>query len=151
MKELPALIPDVDVLLALEPEELGAKLLFALRERREGTFHRTNLNEELWSPVPGYAAHPVYPRPREYEVELAVSEAWAWLEAQGLIIPAPGTNGENGWRRLSRRARKFENEEEFTKFAVARQLPKDACIRASQLASGRLSCAASSTLQCFRR
>ncbi|WP_281493046.1 hypothetical protein [Niveispirillum cyanobacteriorum] len=31
MIELPRLIPDVETLLALEPEELGAKILFLLR------------------------------------------------------------------------------------------------------------------------
>jgi len=36
MQELTQAIPDVDVLLALEPEELGAKLLFLLRAAKEG-------------------------------------------------------------------------------------------------------------------
>ena len=35
MRELITGIPDVDVLLALEPEELGAKLLFLIRARQE--------------------------------------------------------------------------------------------------------------------
>src|SRR5215213_11325763 len=40
MRELPGAIPGVEVLLALEPEELGAKLLFLIRERlqREANF-----------------------------------------------------------------------------------------------------------------
>jgi hypothetical protein len=35
MRELIAAIPDVEALLALEPEELGAKLLFLIRARQE--------------------------------------------------------------------------------------------------------------------
>ena len=56
---------------------------------------------------------------------MAVREAWAWLEAQGLIVPAEDINGQNGWRVLSRRARRFENEAEFTDYKVARVLPKE--------------------------
>jgi uncharacterized protein (TIGR02391 family) len=56
----------------------------------------------------------------------ALSEAWAWLEAQGLIVPAADTNGRNGWRNLSRRARRFESEAEFAQYAVARTLSKQA-------------------------
>jgi uncharacterized protein (TIGR02391 family) len=54
-------------------------------------------------------------------------EAWAWLEAQGLIVPdLEATNARNGWRRLSRRAKRFQSETEFAQYAVARMLPKDA-------------------------
>lgn len=49
MRELPATIPDVDVLLALEPEELAAKMLFLLRARQEDMFSAGNLENELWS------------------------------------------------------------------------------------------------------
>ena len=50
MYELAGAIPDVEVLLALEPEELGAKLLFLLRKRtfQQNMFLPTNLNAELW-------------------------------------------------------------------------------------------------------
>lgn len=59
------------------------------------------------------------------EVTLAIIEAWAWLEAQGLLIPASSINGRNGWRILSRRARRMETEAEFASFNVSRLLPKD--------------------------
>jgi hypothetical protein len=36
MYELPTVISDVSVLLSLEPEELGAKLLFLMRKRLQG-------------------------------------------------------------------------------------------------------------------
>jgi hypothetical protein len=47
------------------------------------------------------------------EIIDALTEAWAWLEAQGLVVPAQGTNGQNGWRRLSHRARRMESEADF--------------------------------------
>ena len=122
MRELPTAIPDVEVLLALEPEELGAKLLFLAKTRREGMFSPDQMASELWSTVP---LGPDYPRHRRSEILLALGEAWAWLEAQGLIVPAESPNGRIGWRVLSRRARKFENPAEFANYAVARRLPKE--------------------------
>ena len=47
---------------------------------------------------------PQYPRQNENEINLALSEAWAWLQAQGLIVPDM-ENGQYGWLVLSRRAR----------------------------------------------
>lgn len=122
MIQLARAIPSVDALLALEPEELGAKLLFLTRQREgNGKFHPGNYVNELFGQIGGPGG---YPRNREAEIELAYTEAWAWLEAQGLVVPDSGTNGQNGWRRLSRRARRFENEEEFSGFAAAASLPK---------------------------
>lgn len=123
MYELSLAIPDVEVLLALEPEELAAKMLFLLRVRSEAKFHPSNLVNEL-----SHSPHdnrPSYPRERIADVSLAAREALAWLEMQGLIVPAPDTSGESGWRVLSRRARRFENEGAFADYTTARLLPKE--------------------------
>jgi uncharacterized protein (TIGR02391 family) len=126
--ELAQAIPDFDVLLALEPEELAGKLLFCVRKRSfpQDTFHPFNLNNELWgqSSVPGHQTP--YPTQKRAAIELALVEAWAWLEAQGLIVPdLDATNARNGWRRLSRRAKRFESETDFAHYAAARMLPKE--------------------------
>jgi uncharacterized protein (TIGR02391 family) len=47
------------------------------------------------------------------------------VEAQGLIVPEHGINGQSGWRLLSRRARRFQDEADFHSFAAARRLQKD--------------------------
>lgn len=135
MHELPHNIPDATVLLALTPEELGAKMLFLLRRRdsqasgplsfgSNGMYILNNLQNEMW-PSSNLNGQPVYPREKQSEIILAMSEAWAWLTAQGLIVPASGTNGFNGWHVLSRRARKMENESDFTNFVIGRLLPKE--------------------------
>jgi uncharacterized protein (TIGR02391 family) len=122
MIELPRDIPDIQVLLALEPEELGAKMLFLMRTRR-GNLSYTGLIEEPWAEiVPG---RPQYPPNTKAAGQIAIAEAWAWLIAQGLIVPQPGINGMNGYVNLSRRALKFENEAEFANYAAARRLPKE--------------------------
>ncbi len=120
-------IPDVDVFLALEPEELGAKLLFLAKagQRYDGEMFRpSNFEAEIWEA--DTRGQPSYPRNRQAAITLAFSEAWAWLEAQGLIVPAADTNGRNGLRVLSRRARRFASEAEFANYAVARRLPREA-------------------------
>jgi len=134
MRELLRDIPDVSLLLALEPEELGARMLFLVRGRRTDSFNPSHLEDELWSgaynqpqfgPMLSEATAHQYPRHKKEEIGLALSEAWAWLEAQGLIVPAPGPNGRTGWRVLSRRARKMETHAEFANFKVGRLLPKE--------------------------
>lgn len=65
-----------------------------------------------------------FPQEHEAAVELAILEAWSWLEAQGLLVKAGFANGANGWRRLSRLASSM-NEGEFDNFVVARLLPRN--------------------------
>jgi uncharacterized protein (TIGR02391 family) len=121
MRELLTEIPDIEVMLGLEPEELAAKVLFLLRRRPEQRIHFGNLRLELETAI-GHGD--TYPRQRQAEVDLALAEAFAWMEAQGLVVPAEGMNGNNGFKNLSRRARQFENEQAFADYQIARLLPK---------------------------
>jgi hypothetical protein len=53
MRDLIKTIPDVNALLALEPEELGAKLIFLIaRRERDGRFHPNSYQIELELAVP---------------------------------------------------------------------------------------------------
>jgi uncharacterized protein (TIGR02391 family) len=128
MYELPEVIPDVEVLLALQPEELAAKLVFLFQrhlERDPNWKPRfANIEPEPFRSRDDSVAP--YPDTRREQVSVALAEAWSWLEAQGLLVPAPGTNGANGFRVLSRRARAFVDERDFTNFVIARRLPADA-------------------------
>jgi uncharacterized protein (TIGR02391 family) len=123
LEHLKAAIPDAEVVLGLEPEELGAKLLFILRQHGGSQFHFGNMEIELSG---GGVGQPLYARSEIAPIGSALREAAAWLEAQGLVIPAEGTNGKNGWRVLSRRAHRFQNAKEFASYTAARRLPKDA-------------------------
>jgi uncharacterized protein (TIGR02391 family) len=128
MQQLVEAIPDPAMLLALEPEELGAKILFLLRAYKAGS-PSENLHKQMLLSDQLFRNHNapdrVYPIRLQEQIELAISEAWAWLEAQGLLIPARGSNGNSGWRVFSRRAAKFENAEEFARYEVGRRLPKE--------------------------
>ena len=118
-------IPEVEVFLALEPEELGAKLLFLAKERqeREGMFSPIAFENEIWEAE--MRRLPTYPRTHKGAVALALVEAWAWLEAQGLVVRAPDQSPQSTWRVLSRRAKRFASEAEFANYAVARMLQRE--------------------------
>jgi hypothetical protein len=124
MTSLPKLIPDVDYLLSLETEELAAFVLVALAEQRQNNLVALpNFISGLTSVHPNPAS---YSDPRRDEIGLAITEAWNWLEVQGLLIPAPGMNGSHGWRIFSRRANKMKAPEDISQFARSRRIQKDA-------------------------
>jgi uncharacterized protein (TIGR02391 family) len=123
MRELLSAIPDVTLLLAFEPEELGAKMLFLMRGRNEYQFNLGHLCDELWHPTGSTQFH--YPNDKRYQVGQALAEAWEWMNAQGFLIQKPGTSGQSDWRILTRRAQKIETAADFATFKVTRLLPKE--------------------------
>jgi hypothetical protein len=114
MHKLLQVFPDASALVDAKPEQLGAQILLLVLKKGtwdSGLFLPRNLNNELWplSYIPGH--HPPYPLEKKDAIEQALSEAWAWLERQGLIVPAPESSGPMGWRCLSRRAERVEDIE----------------------------------------
>src|SRR6266536_3100897 len=90
------MVPDVDALLALEPEELAGVLLAHLNttELQRGMFHPFHFFND---PRRVFAEYPN----RHEEIAAPFMEAWVWLEREGLIVPDTGSS--NGWMRMSRR------------------------------------------------
>ena len=120
------LIPDADVLCALEPDELGLRMLSALAS---------------WPPhdrltLDGFVGHTVnktgpvlqsqYPLQQAAGVELAIREAWAWLEGSALLFEHPGWVSPHAMRSLSRRAHQLAAEPDARKVFAARRVPKEA-------------------------
>jgi uncharacterized protein (TIGR02391 family) len=56
---------------------------------------------------------------------MAVAEAWAWLLSEGLFIPQPGVNGQNGHLVISRRGLTLRDPAARRDFTLARLLPRD--------------------------
>lgn len=102
MRDLASEIPDVDLLMALTPEELAGKLLFVLRRHLEGGAQYLHLSNTLSEVTGNFGNDAPYPINRAAEVKVAISEAWLYLVAQGMIIPAVDGNGNNGFSILSR-------------------------------------------------
>lgn len=118
-------IPDVDVLLSLAPEELAGVFIVQLNGRfGSKDFHPGNLRGEIWGTTHGN--QPRYPAERKAEVHLALSEAWAWLEVNLLIVPvSDSSDAQKGWRLLSRRARQLQSSGDFDDYLKAQRLPRD--------------------------
>jgi len=116
-------IPDVDVLLALPTEELALVLLQLSREHLQGNglIHFQSIESQMQGQPPNYNG---YPQHKKNDAILALAESWNWLNVQGLIIPEPGPNGNNGWMRLSRRATQLLNEQDFRSYAQSVAFPK---------------------------
>jgi uncharacterized protein (TIGR02391 family) len=120
------LIPTVELLLAMPPEEVGLQLLRLAEEGlQNGQFSKGAVAgpDNLFGGT--YAEHgaPVYQRMREDEVVLAVGEAWQWLENALLIIPHQGMNKHNSV--LTRRAKAMLKDDTlFRSYCEAVEFPK---------------------------
>lgn len=119
MATLASEIPDIDVFLALAPEELAEVVLKLAHER--GVKPHLQVFSQDFHPVHGVGG---YPPARHAEAELALAEAWNWLSVQGMLIPEPGINGNNGWMLLSRRARAVIANGNFKTYARGIAFPK---------------------------
>ncbi|PTQ78793.1 uncharacterized protein (TIGR02391 family) [Nitrosomonas oligotropha] len=122
MSTLTSKIPDVDVLVALAPEELaGVVLRLAHEHLQNGKIHLQSLVSDIHG-TSGISDG--YPQNRRQDAELALAEAWNWLSVQGLLIPDLGINGNNGWMNLSRRARTILADDSFNTYTRSVAFPK---------------------------
>ena len=127
MAHITDLIPDPDVLLALEPEELGLSLLPVIAEwSRHGLITVNSfINTTLGHPDATSGARPYGSAPREM-IAQALHEAWSWLEGQALLIPKRGQiGGPTDFRLLSRRAEQIAAEGNPRRALSARRLAKE--------------------------
>jgi hypothetical protein len=122
------LIPDVDVLYALEPYELGLRLLPALAAFQPATTLsdstklglRSFLDATLDS---GPQPQSQYPAESRSDVVQAITEAWCWLEGSALLVSHPGY--KDPVRQLSRRALQLASEPNPQRAISAHRLAKD--------------------------
>jgi uncharacterized protein (TIGR02391 family) len=119
------LFPDASVLCALEPDELGLRMLPVLATWREHYTTNIGLHSVLDAWINGrYPGE--FAGPQQVCVEIAVREAWAWLEGSGLLVASTEYQEANGFRSLSRRAQKLAKEPDALRAFAARRIPKDA-------------------------
>jgi uncharacterized protein (TIGR02391 family) len=112
------LVPDVKVLLALEPAEVGAVIIEYLnavppQERR--AFSRYGL-------LGPNTVEPYPPSEREAAAH-AFCEGWMWLLSQGFIIEKPD-DANAAFYVLSRRAQKLKTADQVRAYQRARVLPR---------------------------
>ena len=114
-----SLIPNAEDLLALEPEELAGVLLEQLNslEENSSSLQLHNFLMLGMSPATDY--------PQEYHdrINRALTEAWVWLEREGLIAPRPGSN--NGFMLVTRRGKALANRQGLDSYRHASLFPKN--------------------------
>lgn len=122
MANLTSLVPDIDVLIELAPEELAEVVLRLAHEQRQNNkIHLQAITAHIHG-TPG--ANDGYAQNRKNDAELVLAEAWNWLLIQGLLIPEPGPNGNNGWMLFSRRAQVVLANNTFKTYARSVEFPK---------------------------
>ena len=112
MSNLPPPFPENDVLLALQPAEVAEYLLRYLDE-----LHSTGRHAQV--NILGRFDETAGSR-----IGQAIAEAWAWAEAQGLLVPSAG-NRSVGVVELSRRAEALLLGNGFAKHRQAAGLPRE--------------------------
>jgi uncharacterized protein (TIGR02391 family) len=123
--------PTADTLLAMEPDELGVRMLpLLVRPNPYGGFHslKQMMDANFFQVhMVNSGARPAgpYPPERHSELRAAVTEAWMWLEGEGLLIPILGPYNEPHVhaRAVSRRGHRLAEDPQ--RALSARLLPKE--------------------------
>jgi len=108
--------------MALAPEELAEVALQLAQEHKQNNKIHLQAIASAIHGIPG--GQEGYPQHRKNDAELALAEAWNWLLIQGLLIPEPGVNGNNGWMLFSRRAKEVLENDSFKTYARSLSFPK---------------------------
>lgn len=108
------LLPNIDDLLELEPEELAGLVLQYL-----STADSAQLNRHNFTLPPNVAGYPVN---KQTEASQALMEAWIWLEREGLLAPVP--NGQNSFVFITRRGKQVAKPELLKAYQKSNLLPK---------------------------
>lgn len=126
MVTIQTFIPDVDVLLSLDPVELAPHMLaLAKQNTQNGSFLLDPILTMWHGPQGGGRSEYLYPQNRKPEVDKALGEAWQWLLNNGLIMPETGMNGSNGWMVLTRKGALIaQDSSKLQAFLRASQFPK---------------------------
>ncbi len=118
MPSLSELVPDPEVLLKLQPEEVGGAVLVDLNT----TGSRAEPHSYIYFMFELRREH--YPREHKATIEKAILEAWSWLVQAGLLAEEHSPAGPREFF-ITRRGRGINSIEDFRRFREASILPKD--------------------------
>ena len=113
--ELKQRIPDAELMLTLEPEELAGILLPILR--KEGATYQGKISG--YNFCNGFRQmQEIYPRQAVPAITRAIMEAWNWMINNGLLAPTPDDHSGD-WVFLTRAAEKLQDSADFERFVKA--------------------------------
>ena len=122
MRELYQHVPDLEVLLSLEAEELAGRVLPILC--RHAVLHDTFNKNQVTTSIPFSSDIPGsegYPSGSHDEVRDAVMKAIDFLMVLGLVEYLPGY-AHAGWMKVTEEAKRLGSAEEFQKFMLWRKI-----------------------------
>lgn len=119
MHDLIRYVPDQQVLLALEPAEIGAIILKMIQDRPDFR-HFHIYNEMLW--FDESFSGPKYPDVKASK--LVAAEGVQWLIGQGLLVNVGSSSSQPAYV-LSRKAQELRTAEAFADFKSASLLPQE--------------------------
>jgi uncharacterized protein (TIGR02391 family) len=117
MSLMSKVFPPENIALEMEPEELAVPLLECLCQFEE-TNAKGMLNRYTFTLQSNLQE---YGQNNYNEIAKVISEAWVWLEKEGLIAPAPAQTGD--WVFITRRGRKFRQTADVRNYKAASLLP----------------------------
>jgi hypothetical protein len=112
---LHAVLPNARDVLALEPEELAGYMLEWFNSVPDIQLNRYSISLE----------HIVedYPEAYRHQLQMALMEAWVWLEGHSFIAPVPGTYNHDGqWFFVTRRGKKIKRAAELKAYRESKKL-----------------------------
>ena len=125
MDTLFSLFPTPETLLELTPDELAPILLqLAKAHRQSGMFWPPSVPQITVGTGMTSANEYGYPYHTKAGVEALLNETWAYLSREGYIMPAPDTNGRNGWMVLTSDGESIGSREDFDRIRATREFPK---------------------------
>lgn len=117
-KALNTLVPDPEVLLSLQPEEIAMLLLEVLEPQPGATYNRYNLIR-----VSNHGIGDVYADKYREPVSRVLAEAWAWLQTEGFLVADP-EDSYGGKFFVTRRGYQHRYRASFESYVKASLLPK---------------------------
>src|SRR3990167_11259715 len=118
MTTIKFLLPDPEILLSFEPEELAGYLLEyfnGLPERLQNDLNRYNFSLHC---ADEYSIDLIH----QEKIKRAFMEAWAWLEREGFLAPRPGEKSD--WVFITRRGKRILGHTDLQVSQRTNLLPK---------------------------
>jgi uncharacterized protein (TIGR02391 family) len=122
METLFSLFPDADKLLKMQPQELAPIFLrLALPKIQGAGFIPSAVTEtSAGDAITGKD----YPFHKKSAVGQLANRTWNWIEREGFIEPAPGLNGQNGWRQFTETGERIAKGEDINRLRAALAFPE---------------------------
>jgi uncharacterized protein (TIGR02391 family) len=123
MPTIANLVPKPEDLLDLAIPEVAAILLHHINSSGLGQYPLRPVNRYNFF-LPPQSPSLGYPEKFRERIDERLMTAWVWLEAQALLIPAPG-NSQPMWFIVSERGRDMATREDLQAYVRAAMFPKD--------------------------